>query len=63
MPYEVRDWYISGVHTGYRVIKGSGWDAAIAGGFAYNMYVDGAKEKMFRAALKMCDELNEDREV
>lgn len=58
--YEVREWVISGVLTGYRVVKGSGWDMEIAAGFPFDMYIEGSQQVAKAKAERRCKIINGD---
>lgn len=56
--WEVREWYISGILTGYRVMRGAGWNAEIKEAFPFNMYIRGSHDRAQADAEKFCRSLN-----
>lgn len=57
-PFKVRDWWISGVFSGYRVCRGAGWDIEVAKGFPYDCAGDYSIHELLEDAERFCEELN-----
>jgi hypothetical protein len=55
--WRVEHWTISGVHTGYRVVRGFGFKLEIGGGFPGG-HTPGAFEKAEADAEALCASLN-----
>lgn len=56
--YRVEEWYISGVHTGYRVVRGHGFLLDLGGGFTADRYRPGSFELAKAQAEDRCEKLN-----
>lgn len=56
--WEVKEWTISGVKTGYRVVRGTGWNMEVAQGFVGDIYVPGSFEIAYHKANKLAASLN-----
>ena len=54
----VETWYVSGVHTGYRVMRGFGLAMEIAEGFTGDTYKPGSFERALKSANSLRDKLN-----
>lgn len=59
MKWRVEEWYINGNKTGWRVVRGYGWDMEIDSGYAYDRYLEGDEKAKFAIAGKRCEELNQ----
>lgn len=61
-PWQVEQWTISGILTGYRVIRylsSAQGDYEVARGFAGDIYEPGSFENARLEAERVCDELNQ----
>lgn len=57
--WKVEHWYISGVHTGFRVVRrGPRGEIEINSGYVGNCYDPGSFEKAEADADSRCEELN-----
>lgn len=53
--WRIDPWYVSGVHTGWRIVRGTGWNAEYDSGYAYDWHKSGdyeAKRAEAEARLK-----------
>lgn len=56
--WRVEYWTISGVHTGYRVVRGAGLGLAIAEAFTGDRYTPGSFREAQAKADELCETLN-----
>lgn len=56
--WRVETWFISGVHTGYRVVRGAGHGMEVKTGFVGNIYLAGSFENARAKAEALVLQLN-----
>lgn len=55
--WRIEDWYVSGIHTGWRIVHDSGWNAEYDSSYVFDMYKYGDYEAEWEAAKKRFREL------
>ncbi|MGB3833757.1 MAG: hypothetical protein WA975_18050 [Mesorhizobium sp.] len=56
--WRIEWWEISGVHTGWRIVRGHGQQKEFGQGFAFDRYKPGDFERQEAAAKRWCEQLN-----
>lgn len=58
MDWRIEDWYVSGVHTGWRIVRGSGWNLEVDSAYVVDIYIDGDRVAKWKAVSDRFVEIN-----